>query len=318
MMSRRLQPISRRAMLGGLGAAPLAAAVSGTGAFAQGAPAAPAPMSLPFDATYVEHVSAVVPDVRAATEFHSKLFNPAIMTETNPDPLRCYIDLNHGYLALGSREGVTEPFFDHFSVSIQDYDQAAVGAALGEAGYPQDNPAFTLFNDPNGVGVQLYSHPGGWFPTVIPMDPIVQGASLVKPYGIEYVALNVANVSQTVAFYRQIFGLIDVGDGPWTWIVFLDNFIFIRQAPEGVEPGLDHIRVRVEPFDVPTVVAELNRMGATNLTRAFVDDVGLLAFNDPQGLRIELMAIDPRHLPRTRRRPGSVMIADSAGRLDLE
>ncbi len=317
-----METMSRRLMLGGLGAAPFASSLLASGARAQETRAEETPpqgtMQLPFDATFVEHVAAVVPDVRAATEFYSKLFNPAIMTEMNPDPLRCYVDLKPGYLALGSRAGQPQAFFDHFSVSIHDYDQEAVAAALGEAGMPQNNPAFTMTPDPNGVGVQLYSHPGGWFPTVIPMEPMVEGPSLVTPFGIEYVALNVADVAATVAFYRDMFGLIDVGDGPWTWIVFIDNFIFIRKAPEGVAPGLDHIRIRVEPFDVPTVVAELNRMGAVNISRSFVDDVGLLGFTDPQGLRVELMAIEPRHLPRTRRRAGSVMAANSDGRGDLE
>lgn len=303
--------VSRRATLGGLAAAPLL----GLRGAAQDAPA----VALPFAGTFVEHVGTVVPDVRAATEFHSKLFNPAIMTEMNPDPLRCYVDLKPGYLAFGSRPNESRAFFDHFCVLIQNYDQEAVGAALGEAGYPQNNPAFTLFPDPDGVGVQLYGHPGGWFPTVIPMEPMVEGPALVQPYGIEYVALNVADVAATVAFYREIFGLVDRADGPWTWLAFMDNFVFVRQAPAGVAPGLDHVRIRVEPFDVPAVVAELNRMGATNLTRAFVDDVGLLGFTDPQGLRIELMAIERRFLPKTRERVGSVMASSAApGRQDLE
>jgi catechol 2,3-dioxygenase-like lactoylglutathione lyase family enzyme len=278
-----MRTISRRLMLGGLGAAPLLRATAG-------AQDKPAP-KLPFHVTGVEHVGTVVPDVRTATQFHSKLFNPAIMTEMNPTPLRCYVDLKPGYLAFGSRPNEPRAFFDHYCALIYDYDQAAVAETLGEAGLPQNNPAFTLFPDPDGVGVQLYGDPGGWFPTVVPMEPMVGGPSIVRPHGIEYVMLNVADVGASVAFYRKIFGPTDLADGPWTWLVFDDNYVGLRQVPEGGTPSIDHIRVRVDPFDEADVMDQLARLGAVDIRKTFHPEnvSGVVSFTDPQGLRIELM-----------------------------
>lgn len=282
-----MRTISRRLMLGGLGASPLLAR--------QAVAQAPTP-GLPFHATGVEHMGTVVPDVRAATMFHSKLFNPAIMTEMNPDPLRCYVDLNRGYLAFGSRANETRAFFDHFCALIRDYDQDAVAAVLGEAGLPQNNPAFTLFPDPDGVGVQLYGHPGGWFPTVVPMEPMVEGPSIVRPHGIEYVTLNVADVGASVAFYQNIFGLVDRADGPWTFLVFANNFVLLQQAPDGVAPGVESVRVRVEPFDDGHVMEQLAELGAVDIRRTYHPENvgGVVSFTDPQGLKFELTEIRRR------------------------
>jgi catechol 2,3-dioxygenase-like lactoylglutathione lyase family enzyme len=272
-------------MLGGLGVAPFLT----TKAVAQDA----AKPSLPFHATFIEHLGTVVPDVRAATVFHSKLFNPSIMTEMNPDPLRCYVDLNPGYLAFGSRPNEARAFFDHYCALIYDYDQEAVAAALGDAGLPQNNPAFTLFPDPDGIGVQLYGDPGGWFPTVVPMEPMVEGPSIVKPHGIEYVMLNVADVRASVAFYQNLFGPTDLGDGPWTWLVLDDNYVGLQRVPDGAAPGIDHVRVRVEAFDDDELMAQLVALGAADVRRTYHPDnvSGVVSFTDPQGLKFELMEI---------------------------
>ena len=297
--------LSRRTVLGGLGAAavpliagctpvpdgpvpPASAAYGGTGAASTAAPA-----SLPFRATFLEHMGTVVPDVTAATVFHSRLFNPAIMTENAP-PLRLYVDLKPGYLAFGSRANEPRAFFDHFCVLLDDWDRDAVAAALEADGFAP-NPAFMLVQDPDGIGVQYYSHPGGWFPTVIPADPLVDGPSLVEPRGLAHVMLNVADMDAALAYYRRYFGMLDErDDADVAWFVFPDNEqptrLGLRAAPDGVPPSIDHIGVRVAPFDHAGLAEALVAMGA-GVAPAAGSAGERLAFTDPMGLKLELVAV---------------------------
>jgi catechol 2,3-dioxygenase-like lactoylglutathione lyase family enzyme len=231
-------------------------------------------------------MGTVVPDVAASTTFHSRLFNPAIMREANPTPLRCYVDLSPGYLAFGSRANAPRAFFDHFCVLLEAFDPEALAVALAAEGHPQNSPAFTLFFDPDGIGVQFYQHPGGWFPTVVRGEPFVEGPSLVTPRGLEHVMLAVADVDASVAFHRRFLGRLDRREDGTTWFELPDTRLGIRRAPEGSAPGIDHIRVRVAPFDRGRVAAELEAMGAS----VGADGLGVLAFADPDGLKLELAA----------------------------
>jgi catechol 2,3-dioxygenase-like lactoylglutathione lyase family enzyme len=281
--------IDRRRMLIGLGAAaPLAA---------MGCAHRPSPeltpahggVRFPIATTFIEHMGTVVPDVAAATRFHSRLFNPAIMREANPTPLRCYVDLTPGYLAFGSRAGAARAFFDHFCVLLEDYDPEALAVALGAEGLPQNNPAFTLFPDPDGVGVQFYQHPGGWFPTVVRAEPLVEGPALVSPRGLEHVMLTVADVEASVVFYRRFFGALDRRDGETVWFDFPDTRLGLQRAPAGATPGIDRIRVRVAPFERARLAAELEGMGAV-VAPVGREGLTMLGFVDPDGLNIELVA----------------------------
>lgn len=280
---------SRRMVLGGLAGL---AACAPTGAPEIAAPheglvssVTPGPDGWPVRATFIEHMGTVVPDVAEAVRFHSRLFNPAIMQERNP-PLRAYVDINPGYLAFGSRPGEAEAFFDHYCVLIEDFDQPAIAARLTEEGVPQNfPPPIILFPDPDGVGVQLYQHPGGWFPTVVPGEPLVEGESVVTPHGLAHVMLNVSDLEASVAFYRRTFGPLDSREDDVVWFDFPDTRLGFRLAPAGRTPGVDHIRVRATAFDPAAMTDALTALGATV---APVETPGVLAFTDPMGLRLEL------------------------------
>ena len=281
----------RRRVLAGLGAiAPFAlVGCAQTDTATAASLASPGVARFPVAATFIEHMGTVVPDVTAATTFHSTLFNPAIMTERNPTPLRCYVDLSPGYLAFGSRANAPRAFFDHFCVLLEEYDPEALAVALAAEGLPQNNPAFTLFADPDGIGVQFYQHPGGWFPTVVRGEPLVDGPALVSPKGLEHVMLNVADVEASIAFYRRFFGPLDVRDDRAAWFVFPDTRLGLRPVPAGGTPGVDHIRVRVAGFDESDVAAALTAMGARVETIGR-EGAGVLRFTDPDGLKLELVA----------------------------
>ena len=280
--------LSRRAVLGGLGAsaAPLALGCAQTET-----DAASAPDAWPFHVTQLEHMGTVVPDVRASTEFYSRLFNPAIMTEERPEPLRLYVDLTPGYLAFGSRGDPEIAFFDHFCLLIEDWDRDGVQAALESDGFAP-NPAFMLVEDPDAIGVQYYSHPGGWFPTVIPAAPLVDGPPILSPHGLDHVVLTVSDLDASIAYYRRYLGARDAAeDADLVWFDLDDTRLGLRRATDGAAPGIDHISVRVAPFDLVMLAQRLTAMGARVApVGAQGDDV--LRFVDPWGLRVEVIAAE--------------------------
>ena len=58
--------------------------------------------ALPLDTLGLEHIGTVVPDVTRAAQFFSRVFNPVLYKERD-EPLRYYVTLDPGYIALGSR-----------------------------------------------------------------------------------------------------------------------------------------------------------------------------------------------------------------------
>src|SRR5690606_17767686 len=89
--------LSRRSVLGAL-AAIAPAAMLGTRAIAQ-------PLrgdELPLHTTGLEHIGIVVPDVEKSARFYSRLFNPERQKEKDA-PLRYYVMMGTGYMAIGSR-----------------------------------------------------------------------------------------------------------------------------------------------------------------------------------------------------------------------
>ncbi len=126
--------VSRRRVLGGLGLAAFMPLLPEVG-LAQGAPAAggagaPAGRSqLPLKTPGLEHMGVVVPDVTVAAKFYGRVFNPEVHKEKEP-PLRYYVTLGVGYLALGTRANESRTFFDHFCALVEDYDAKAMAEEL--------------------------------------------------------------------------------------------------------------------------------------------------------------------------------------------
>lgn len=250
-----------------------------------------APMALPLRATLLEHVGTVVPDVTEAARFHSALFNPAIRTEMQPDPLRLYVDLNGGYLAFGSRANEPRAFIDHFCALIADYDPDAMAAALRGQGMEvaANWATFGLFQDPDGLGVQLVADPGGWFPTVIDAEPLVQGPALLTPMGLGHVSLQVGDFEASRDFYRTYFGMEggENEDGQ-IWFPMGPTNLVLTPATDGAAPAIDHIGIRVAAFDIDAVAAQLEAMGAQSVEAVDGQLGPILRFTDPQGLALEL------------------------------
>jgi len=280
-MANKLKPqaadaaLTRRTMLQGLGLAallPIVPSISHAAA------------QLPLKTTGLEHMGTVVPDVEAAGKFYGKLFNPELYKEKDP-PLRYYVTLGVGYLALGSRANQPKAFFDHFCALVQDYDAKAMGEELKTKDLPAGR--FGIIPDPDAIGLQLLAVPGGLAKTTEPAGRIVEGDALVKPIGLHEVVLHVPDVEKSLGFYRQFFGKESSRSSKPDSAAFeiADTRLVIETAAAGEEPRVNRIGIKVQKFDATSVGKALTKMGATLEKGA----KGALRFRDPIGLGMELI-----------------------------
>ena len=285
--SRRLS--SRRHVLTGIGVVALLPFISkltrAQDASASAAPAAAASSQLPLKTTGLEHMGTVVPDVEAAGKFYGRLFNPELYKEKEP-PLRYYVTLGVGYLALGSRANQPRAFFDHFCALVQDYNGPAMAEELKSAGLPAGK--FGIIPDPDGIGLQLLSVPGGLAKSTEPAGRIVAGDALVKPLGLQEVVLHVPDVDKALQFYRKFFGqeASRTHKPEAAWFQIAGTRLGIEVADAGEEPRVHRIGIKVEKFDRKKVSRELTKLGAKVEKGAAKDG---LRFRDPLGLGIELL-----------------------------
>ncbi|HEV7631473.1 MAG TPA: VOC family protein [Steroidobacteraceae bacterium] len=275
---RRLQAaewsVSRRQLLTGLGVVALLPLTSRA-----------ADPQLPLKTTGLEHMGTVVPDVEAAGKFYGRLFNPELHKEKEP-PLRYYVTLGVGYLALGTRANQSRAFFDHYCALVSDYDQPAMAEALKAKGLPGGR--FGIIPDPDGIGLQLLGVPGGLAKSTEPAGRIVEGDSLVKPLGLREVVLHVPDVEKSLTFYREFFGREAVrGRKPdAAWFQIAGTRLRLEKADAGEEPRVNRIGIQVQKFNAASVGKELTKMGAT-LEKSGTR--GGLRFRDPLGLGLELL-----------------------------
>jgi catechol 2,3-dioxygenase-like lactoylglutathione lyase family enzyme len=284
---------SRRAVWAGLGAA----ALTGLASRAQQGPGGPPPTpeaiaaALPIRSPGVDHIAMTVPDVTVSARFYSKLFAPDGLHKEQEGDLRYYVWLDNGYIAIGGREPPIPPVMDHFCTTVEGYDGRAMAARLADEGLPQGR--FGVFPDPNGIGFQLLSVPGGLATTTEPTTRIVNGDALVTTMGLVQVRLLVDDIDQTVEFYRAFFGFDAARSGEPERAVFTvaATELIIERRPPAEPPRIDEFGVRVAPFDRAALEAELRVIGASIVPDA---GDGILRLRDPYGLGVALIPADVR------------------------
>ena len=151
-----------------------------------------------------------MPDVTRAARFYSSVFNPVLYKERD-EPLRYYVTLDPGYIALGSRANEPRAFIDHDCALLKSYDRAAMARRLEADGLPAGR--FGVIPDPDGLGLQLLAVPGGLAGSTVPAGRLVEGEPLVRPRGLAYVVRYVADLERSAAFYRRFFGAALPDDG---------------------------------------------------------------------------------------------------------
>lgn len=268
--------LSRRRVLGAL-AAIAPAAMLGTRAIAQ-------PLrgdELPLHTTGLEHIGIVVPDTEKSARFYSRLFNPEMQKEPEA-PLRYYVMMGTGYMAIGSRAGVNEAKVDHYCTLVNGYDRELMNAALAARGMPA--AARGVIPDPDGIGLQLIAVPGGPGPTAVPGGRLVDGDALVTPIGFDSILLNVSDLKRSADFYSNFYDTIQADEPDHIAFAAADTRIILRAVAAGESAGVERYTMRVAAFDAASVAAALTALGAT----IDVSAPGLLRFRDPDGLGVEL------------------------------
>jgi catechol 2,3-dioxygenase-like lactoylglutathione lyase family enzyme len=235
-------------------------------------------------------MGVVVPDVAAAGRFYSRVFNPDLHKEQEL-PLRYYVTLNPGYIALGSRANQTRAFFDHYCALVEDYDPVSMTDQLKTEGLAGGR--FGIIPDADGLGLQLLGVPGGLAKSTEPAGRIVEQDALLRPMGIDHVLLYVADVDKSTQFYRKFFGSElprqrSKSSAPErVWFQAAQTPLGLQACPAGESPRIDRFCVKVARFNRDSVSRELAALGATIVPGS--DDV--LHFRDPDGLGVELKPV---------------------------
>jgi catechol 2,3-dioxygenase-like lactoylglutathione lyase family enzyme len=246
---------------------------------------------LPLRTTGLEHLGTVVPDVTEAGKFYGRLFNPQLYKEKDP-PLRYYVTLGVGYLALGSRPNQPHAFFDHFCALVEDYDAPAMAEQLKSEGLPAGR--YGIIPDPDGIGLQLLGVPGGLAKTTEPAGRIVEEDALVQPERLDHVVLHVSDLEKSLQFYRRFFGPEAKSAHPDSNAEFriAGTRLLIEKAAAGEPPRIERIGINVRPFDAHAVGRELTKLGAQVAADVHKSTHAnsKLRFTDPFGLVIELQS----------------------------
>jgi catechol 2,3-dioxygenase-like lactoylglutathione lyase family enzyme len=292
---RNFARATRRAVLaGGLAAgvcavATRATAQPGSRAAAPEPTAAQVAAALPLDTLGLEHIGTVVPDVTRSARFFSRVFNPVLYKERD-EPLRYYVTLDPGYIALGSRANEPRAFIDHDCALLERYDRAAMAKRLEAEGLPAGR--FGVIPDPDGLGLQLLGAPGGLAGTTVPAGRLVEGEPLLRPRGLSFVVRYVADLERSVAFYRRFFGPETPEDGGGVAFRAAHTRWIVRTVPAGEAPRIDRFGVNVAHYDASAAVRGLESLGARVVSNASER----LHFRCPDGLGVELVAVDPARI----------------------
>jgi catechol 2,3-dioxygenase-like lactoylglutathione lyase family enzyme len=308
-MSGHQNKVGRRSFLGQVGAAavalPLVTTVSqaqdrgarGGGARGGAAPPSPAGPQLPLRTTGLEHFGMVVPDVEKAGRFYGPIFNPELHKE-NSEPLRYYVSMGIGYIALGiNRQQGTPSRIDHYCALVDGYNAQAFRQELEAQGVTIAAGGVGMIGDADGIQLQLLGIPGGLARTTVPAGRITDKPALVHPMGLDHIMLSVSDLEKSAKYYRLLFGK------EWSrnanpdrvWFQIGGTRLGIQAVKPGESPKVDHFCVSVGGYDTATVTAGLKALGAEILPatdeaqdRPRFRDLDLLRFRDPNGIIVEL------------------------------
>lgn len=236
---------------------------------------------LPLHTTGLEHLGLTVPDVAKSAGIYGRIFDPDLYKEEKDPPLRAYVKLGVGYIAIGGN--ATAPAkIDHVCALVENYNAAEMRKSLDEAGLKTGGVG--MVPDPDGFRLQLLGTPGGLAKTTIPAGRVVPGPGIVTPVGLDHIVLTVADLDATTAFYRHFFGMESqrTKSPARVWFDIAGTRLGLET---GKQPGVDHFCVKVTGLDRRATPEKLKALG---VEIAPSNDEGLLRFRDPDGMLVEL------------------------------
>jgi catechol 2,3-dioxygenase-like lactoylglutathione lyase family enzyme len=113
--------------------------------------------------------------------------------------------------------------------------------------------------------------------------------STFQGVGLNHIALRVADIPRTRAFYQGLLGLPLISESPTSCFLKLgEEFLTFFRNPN---PGLDHYCIAIENFRPDEVVARLRGKGLEPRRPSGTDRI---YFRDPDGLEVQLSAVGHR------------------------
>ena len=287
----------RRSLLVAIGAAAGLPRLAFGRQVGRGDSSAPIGSQLPLRTTGLEHFGMTVPDVAQTGRFYGAIFNPELHKE-NSEPLRYYVSMGIGYIALGmNRQQGTPSRIDHYCALVDGYNAQAFRQELESRGVTVSAGGVGMIGDADGIQLQLLGVPGGLARTTVPAGRIIDRPPLVRPLGLDHIMLNVTDLEKSATYYRLLFG------NEWSknsspdrlWFQVGGTRLGLQRVKPGESPKVDHFCVSVAGYDPAAVTAGLRALGAEIVPatdeaqdRSRFRDLDLLRFKDPNGILVEL------------------------------
>lgn len=247
-------------------------------ALAGAAPVLSAASSGLFEAFEVNHVAVRVRSLTESEQFYRNTFGaPGVIFEK---PGQRYLRMGKNFVALFERG---EPAMDHFAISVRGYDADQSEATCKREGLnPRRSSSFVYVHDPDGIEVQIAHEEHEVHSPVVREKP---ASSVFRGNGINHVALNVADIPRSRAYYQRLFGLSVLRQSATSCFLGVGgNFLALFQ---GGEPGMNHFCISVDGYDPEGTKAAGEKAGL-KMRR----EQDRLYFPDPNGLTVQVAGFD--------------------------
>ena len=247
---------------------------------------------LPLHTSGLDHLSITVPDSLQAATFYGRIFDPQVFHERT-GVQRYYVRLGAAYIAFGPQANAT-PYIDHIAAGVIDFVEADFGkpevkTQIAAAGLAASPGVLPMLSDPDQLRLQLVNATHGLFDTIMPGGRITPEPAVLIPIGLDHIMLSVADLDQSAAHYRKLFGAEQARDRnpPRVWFKLADTRLGLEAAPTAQKPGFSHFCVKVAGFDRAVTTERLQKLGVKVEAGS---ERGTLRFRDLYNLPVEAVA----------------------------
>lgn len=247
---------------------------------------------LPLQSSGLDHLSITVPDAVQAATFYGRIFDPQVFHERT-GVQRYYVRLGAAYIAFGPQANAI-PYIDHIAAGVLDFVEADFGnpevkAQIAAAGLAAPPGVLPMLSDPDKLRLQLVNATHGLFDTLMPGGRITTQPAALIPIGLDHIMLSVADLDQSAAHYRKLFGAEESRErNPQrVWFKLADTKLGLEVAPAGQKPSFSHFCVKVAGFDRAVATSRLQKLGVKTEAGS---EKGTLRFRDLYNLPVEVVA----------------------------